>query len=691
MLNKSLPAEEEVKNELLRGNSILSTISREQLEKKVKEMVRCNQQNVDYDAETFTPDSLEEGKIFELKVENGVTTLHSPTENSRQPTNANERYADDDDISRWTNFNEEDRSFAVTDQETIVTNDTGNNTESDIIETVIQQLDAVTSQNDVAVTNNMNVNDSFVRNTVQTSPPEMGLEATEQEENLAGIQSGAFESSRGRRTRVSQVGSTLDRDPAEILHDIQTEIQENTGNIMTYPRFGTRGYFGEVHYGRHFLEVVYHGYDATVDNFDDNNPLTNDNVNTLVAKEHRSKKGKPIHGGQQYSPSMVLHNYTKNSDLLKDNLKQLPQLVKDTLECGEVGNSEQSLNASKSRLTNIMNTVDKLSKQILVLDRARDNCPVRTEFTFSHQETSNDDFPLIKFAWPTAVDICNCVSVVQHQELYFWQKNFVKFVIDPLKILSTMDSNKILGIDSSIRTLLVWCAESLVTETANSSFEGAIHHILKNKIDVAGNFFIHTKLRIPCSLADKQLFPMFEWGIDPKVLDTRFRLWPKKTIGRIQKEEAYEKAILRYKGQIDYPNVYVEAVMAFRVLNQRMGLCKCKKHDIGLFEPINWRNIALMNGTKCDVYVQQMCRILLQAYHDNRYYILKCYCCDWVEKREFSSNPKTRMEVDCEYSDSLYFTTIADDQQKATTLCGQSLTQNEKQMISSVGTSYLYL
>lgn len=519
-----------------------------------------------------------------------------------------------------------------------------------------------------------------------------------------GSTSSSIQHNMQRRVQPTRIHTTVEetnrkgrkRNFEEIWNDIKDDFND-IQQVAMYPRYSTNGICGEVHFNRHFFQVNVAG--PNCDRFTTNDITGNDKINTLVIKQNYVHGKNCIHGGQVYNPINVISNFPKQNEFLSKYLFQLPLVVKEILESMDFGGETI---AAQERFSEIVENVNKLYQEVLGKTETLDNSSVRTELTFSFEETTNDTLKEMNFLWPEADqkdhlgESCRCFHVVDSSDIYIAQRQFYNSNVLPLvKLVDyvTQCVSDCRRYSPSLKTRLVWCAENVVRETGNKFFVGVIHQALKNTIHGCGSFFIHTLLRKHDLTERERLdFPMFDgWGLEPTVLDANYRK-PLTSISRMQKDEIIHKALGRIKkSSVDYPIVYVEAQFAFRVISQRISTGKCKKDDIGYYDEIAWKDLAMMGLKNFDIYFQIMCGILIRAYHHNRLLILKEFCKEWrkpmKKDKKLTHCPVTYKDVDHkQYRNRLFFTSGADSSFK-----GILVTKEMKQLIKTPGACILRL
>jgi hypothetical protein len=159
---------------------------------------------------------------------------------------------------------------------------------------------------------------------------------------------------------------------------------------------------------------------------------------------------------------------------------------------------------------------------------------------------------------------------------------------------------------------------------------------------------------------------------------------------RLETVATMKRAIRNHKGKIDFPTVYVNAMASFWVTTQRFSLNKNKYFDIGLFEQPNWKELATMNTTKCDKYLQTMMKALIAAYRQNWFFILQQYSRRWTNQEQaeaFETVPMVYSDIRKNFSGSIWLTT--DNSAEARRIANTGLSQRDRAPIDTTGKFYL--
>jgi hypothetical protein len=291
--------------------------------------------------------------------------------------------------------------------------------------------------------------------------------------------------------------------------------------------------------------------------------------------------------------------------------------------------------------------------------------------------------------WPNSNDtpfgeICHSIFKVPQSDVSRAVKAFFADNCLPLIQLMKQERQRIFTYSAATKTRLVWCAESIVRATANRFFVGKIHNFLKKTTRLDGRFEVHTELRTVLPDRDKTDLKI-NFGIVPGVFSTKFKQTAISD-NNLETMDVIKRAITSHKGEIDFPVIYVESSHSFWVTTQRFSFHKNKYDDIGYFEEPNWEEIATMNLTKFDKYLQTMYRHLLIAYKKHWLQILKQYSRSWENRQHaesLESFPNNYDKVIRNFQGSLMITT--DNSAEMRGISGQLLTCNDRTSITKTG------
>jgi hypothetical protein len=295
--------------------------------------------------------------------------------------------------------------------------------------------------------------------------------------------------------------------------------------------------------------------------------------------------------------------------------------------------------------------------------------------------------------WPNSNDtpfgeICHSIFKINQSDVSSAVKAFFADNCLPLIQLMRQERQRIHAYSAASKTRLVWCAESIVRATANRFFVGKIHNFLKKTTRLDGRFEVHTELRTVIPNREKTELKI-DFGIEPGVFSTKFKQTAISD-NNLQTMDVIRRAICSHKGEIDFPVIYVEASHSFWVTTQRFSLHKNKYDDIGYFEEPNWEEIATMNVTKFDKYLQTMYRFLLIAYKKHWLQILKQYSKSWLNRQHaesLESFPNNYDKVSRNFQGSLMITT--DSSAEMRLISRQLLTSIDRTAVTKVGEYYL--
>jgi hypothetical protein len=487
------------------------------------------------------------------------------------------------------------------------------------------------------------------------------------------------------------------RNIQDVYSDLVQDVNE-LSKIAMYPRFGSHGIFGEVHCNRLYLQVVYSGPNADDNNLDVN--VQNDSYHTLKVDIHRDYRNKCIHGGQIYNPGNVNSNFSKVSEKMKDKLSYFVIWLSDYLSSNRPGRRLDKMEQARKMLKSVLEAIEKLCRAWKDHEQYRDNAILRTEMTMGFKETSNySRFDKIKLFWPNAIgeegarDFNSCVFLVPQSEVFDSVDTFFEENVKPLLRLLDVSPEKMLTLSASTKTRMLWCAESLVRETANTFFVGKIHNALKGTNQRHGKFHVPTELkRFNVSVEEKHLLGI-QWGIVPGVFPSWFRRSTASN-NAIENAAIIREAIGKYKGKVDCPRYYVEAMNQMWVTAQRFSMNKNKYHDIGYFEEPDWDVLATMNARKCNKFVLTLMRIVLRTYRKNWLFILKQQSRCWEQQehiQRLTECPITCSDIETLYPGSMLITdNFVQDQRILDLLSRDPVTNSEKEPIRTVGTFFLF-
>jgi hypothetical protein len=486
--------------------------------------------------------------------------------------------------------------------------------------------------------------------------------------------------------RIENNGVGVHRSIDDVYNDLISDIND-LSEIAMYPKYGTHGAVGTVHYNRVWLEVNYAGPDGDEDHFDD--VVNDDPLNTLITTDHRLTRDCCINGGQIYNPSNVNSDFSKVSDSMKLKLDQFTAMVSDYLSSNMPGTNAERVEKTKSDLIDVIQTVDKLCEAWIDHEQRRDNPLLRFELTMVHKESNTCALQKIDLYWPIAggdiySDVRKSVFVVPQSDIFKEVQCFHKENVVPLKLLMTKPNESVMSYSADTKTRLLWCAESVVRETGNRFFMGKIHNFIKKVSNRGGKFSMHNNLKEDIPQRDRTDL-LLEWGINSHVLSSKFKC-KSKSDNKIAAAQLFRSAIRNHKGKIDFPTIFVECRSNFWVTTQRFSMNKNKHHDIGFFEQPNWESLACMNDTKTELFVQTLLKTLLMAYRKNWFYILKQYSAQWTNRLQaasFTEFPLSYNDVMSTLSGSLYVTT--DNSPEASAIGANVLTAKDKTPVTTPG------
>jgi hypothetical protein len=407
------------------------------------------------------------------------------------------------------------------------------------------------------------------------------------------------------------------------LTDLEADLNA-ISDIALYPKYGSFGTVGHVHYNRVFLEISYSGPDGRLETL--GQIVDNDANNCLVTQVHREHADKCIHGGQIYNPIALNANFVKMSTKISSALGFLPVWVSEYLCSNRPGATAIPDNVQK--IVDVMKQVDMLTKRWIKVLQYTSNPRLRTELTMVHEENSCTTLVRLPLFWPTCnesiySDFRHMIFFVPQHCTYANSLEFCTNNCQPLVNLMKQEKEQVLSYSSETKTRLVWCAEKIVREFSNTFFVGRIHSKIKNTCRRYGKFCVHNELKTTIPVRD-QLDLGIGWGIKTSVYCLNFK---KKsgTDKHMERLNLLNTAIVKYHGKLDFPHVAAEYNGLLWLTTQRFSMNLSKHDDIGVFDEVLWDELATMNCIKLDKYVQTMMRIVLLAYRKNWMLILKQY------------------------------------------------------------------
>jgi hypothetical protein len=403
-------------------------------------------------------------------------------------------------------------------------------------------------------------------------------------------------------------------------HELEQDLNDISG-IAMYPKYGSYGTIGQVHYNRVWLEILYTGPNGDVNTLGDT--VGNDFMNCLVANVHRSHTKKCVHGCQIYIPSNQNSNFAKLSKLVARDLVNVPMWLSEYLSSNRPGSLHSEFVTGKLKM--VMAEVDLLFNRWIATQRYEDNKGVRVEFTMVFNDNDfNSETAMnnrnMYFYWPVRTGtnysyIGHNLFLVRNSSLYSAAENFYQCNCVPIVNLLRQTMETISTYEASTKTRLVWAAESIVRETMNKFYVGKIHRRLIETCHRYGKFDIHYDLRMELPPRDSRDLEI-SWGINPCVYPTKHSKM-NLTDRALERINVLKEAVVNHRGKIDFPQVSIEAIGKMWVTIQRFGLNRTKYDDIGVFEEPNWTVIATMSNMHLGWFINTMIHILVKAYRNN--------------------------------------------------------------------------
>jgi hypothetical protein len=514
-----------------------------------------------------------------------------------------------------------------------------------------------------------------------------------EQDNVERYQSNPGENPRRRQLLANEAVE----DPRNVFDDIH-DLMEDVNNIpefCLYPRFGTHGSLGEVHYCRIFLQVHVRGPDGSVQFRDD--ILGDDDTTSLVVLEHRDYHSRCIHGGQVYSPGSINYNFSRCPKELKEKIGNLTLMLSDYL-CGNRPELfYRNVHLLKMPLLTTMTAISDLCELWLEHERTRDNQSVRCELNLVFTEPDGA-IPSISLNWPYRrannlptpwSDFCHGMFKVNQHVIYQKVKRFREFSVDPIMKTIEMSSEVAYTLSAEAKTFLVWSAECILRETFNSFFVGRIHQFVRDVSHRSGSFQPHVRLRKKLSHKETAQLGVIK-GLDPRVCPTVFKK-SQKSENQLETLDVLKRAVSRNRGLVDFPELYVNAMKSMWVTIQRFSLNKSRKDEIGFFQCPIWDNLTVMNAAKYEKFILVMSAILTDAYRRHWTAIHKQLSKKWhyEEDRETMKSAKhgpcTVREVMTQFFRVMIITGEQDPMHRLT--MNQHLSSNDRLTITRVGTS----
>jgi hypothetical protein len=474
----------------------------------------------------------------------------------------------------------------------------------------------------------------------------------------------------------------------ELFDDIQGDILDNISDVAMYPRYGTHGFAGEVHFNRIWLEVNFQGPDCNADTFDDIPGV--DAVNTLVTQEYRNQSNKCIHGGQIYNPGNVNANFSRANDYLKKNLDSLTIWLSDYLSNIHPGNVNDAIPNGSERLKKLVTMVSDLSEQWVGKEAHRDNARLRIELTMVHSERTNLDLDRLLLSWPVRLealthfsDISHSLMLVQQSKLYESVVSFVSENVNPLRKLLLQDELSVCHYSAATKTRLLWCAECIIKATANSFYVGKIHNTVKCVSHLGGKFEFPDALKAGTIPLRDKIDLEITWGIEPSVMPTVQKQYTTSD-NQIRKALEMKCAIKNHCGRVDFPDIYVQALTKLWLTSQQFSFNKTKRDDIGYFMEPDWVALATMNGTKGDKYLQVMFKAVIDSYRKNWFLILKQTSRNWDNRAvtgNFASCPIIWNDINTRFAGALFMSNTYTNENGR----NSGLSANDKTSVTTIG------
>lgn len=422
----------------------------------------------------------------------------------------------------------------------------------------------------------------------------------------------------------NQTANNPTDDYDEIFYnEIIDVVQNNSNEVIIFPKFESGGIVGDVWIDYVWLEVEVRGSNYVADDRD-----STVGYNSLFIKQCESKSYNCIDGGQIYIPRNINSDFSRLPNKDKMLLKNLPIHMSNYLsqDVTEVVKNESLLGSIKE----LMGRIDSKFKLLLQFERLHDNDKARMELTFTHSVDEKATEPTFEAFWPSCTNAdgsaatlhsSDCFMFINQSDRYYFFKNFYQHQFHPLKAIFEASSESVKKISPECKTRLVWCAESLVMMTMNSFYRGIIHQKASGLSHVFGKITVPLSKRTDLTEDDKAITKL-DWGIN--VL-----LFPSPLIKLSKPDKAIEvahslsRAVSELKGKIDFPDIYVSVSRQMWTIVQQFSFGRELTEEVGWFEPPDWNALATLHTKKMESFFQNMFIILISAYHQHRTKLIK--------------------------------------------------------------------
>lgn len=394
--------------------------------------------------------------------------------------------------------------------------------------------------------------------------------------------------------------------------------------VAVYPKNDTMGYIGHLHSGNIYLEVEIRGPNYSPEFVDD---LFEDlTCNSLVVCVDSEVKKRSIHGGQLYCPSDILSNISRSDKSIRDIMNTLPGQLTHLLSSGVKDHMIDS-KAVKSQVSTVLESVKKISEELIEKERLNDNCPARIELCFAEEFSHRQEMNL-SAVWPSynifnAGDLTlnDCLMEVEQSEKYNWMKHFFETHLDPILRVLTLDQNIIHGLSAEAKTMILYCAEKLTRNLMNGFFQGLIHTSLKSLLHPCSSFCIPEYLSVELSSYEQTTIKLSH-GMKSYLLPIKFTGKSKDLQQLVHKNLVAKKCILNLKGVVDFPFIFVTYTQKIWSILQQYSYPSKDASEIGFFDDPQFEILATLPA---DDFSEMLTECLLQclfAYRETRTQII---------------------------------------------------------------------
>jgi hypothetical protein len=412
-----------------------------------------------------------------------------------------------------------------------------------------------------------------------------------------------------------------DTDPASIDAAISTMKDRMVADLLehgrstrqnVYPLEGTAGIVGNAHTGKYVVKVTFVPLEGHPD-------VTRIAIAML-------RKDYCIQGMQGYKPDSRTDFMKQTRSSLEDRLRELAPQVTAYMNPNKTKREAHPPNMEK-KLVEIRATlavVEEVERNVASAKRSHHRRPFRYEFFYAFGDIFEEEayFPIPPDRSPSS----GILEVSQEEVVAHDMAARKDTSLSLFKVFGCRHDHpepQIHLLDPEEQTFMVYCAESVPRLHGCSRFEGAINRSLR--LRNCGSLYSH-QANLSYRVQGSQ--STFEWtGIPYKLhaslLPCRLE---QSTTAQEAGVAAMERVALehgiasRMKGSVRNPAVYAKGEADIVALFHHYASFEDGDLDLdqryGLFQTINYANIALLPGTQRTEMLTSCIQAVVQAYYD---------------------------------------------------------------------------